>query len=71
MPFYEYACVEHGTVITTIGSIQEDQPEEIHQAACELPGEEPGTRVQAGVCTYRRRLSTFSGRFGDTPRHHR
>lgn len=61
MPIYEYMCREHGTIVPKVAQMSDSPAPLVHGDYCE-PGYE---------CTYERILSSFSGRFGDTPRRHR
>lgn len=61
MPYYEYECVQCGNKHTLRASMTEKKP--------------AGIEMYCDKCEYHtvfeRILSPFSGKFGDTPRHHR
>jgi predicted nucleic acid-binding Zn ribbon protein len=59
MPHYEYEC-EHGDIRTIVASMHDDRPQEF-EASCN----------EEDRCVFHRVFSTFNGRFGDTPVHHR
>ena len=59
MPYYEYQC-PHGYERVMAARMDDDRPEEF-EAPCE----------EQEQCTFRRVYSSFGGRFGDTPIHHK
>ena len=60
MPYYEYECVQCGAKHTIQARISDERPAavEVYCSQCECH------------TVFERVFSTFSGKFGDTPRHH-